>query len=789
MAETNPPSGTSASQNSPWYANRWMSVSLYAVLAIAGATALMAKAYYRIFRNMQCYDDEGYMLIQTRLFLAGRPLYDDIVTLFGPTYFLLAKVVFIILPFGHDGIRLWTFWSLGIAAALGGLCVLGLTRQLSLALIGGMLVGLKLIGPLSDEPGHPQFVVAILIMGIGAALAWWPTRYQSAMAAVIGSMIAILGMTKINIGGYAAIPVLIALLLTTADNRRTTRLLRNSLMVLMLLMPLMLMNSHGRSWKGLFQASFYILPMLAVLGIILTRRVRPTDLRPGLGSVISYILAGMTVSLSLCAFAVLNGTSLRGLLEIVRMPSQTLGVWGDGPVIHKAYFEAILSLSIASFYAYRAKKGAAVSTFLTAALKLFFACSVLGPALGIRPGHTLNGWGLFAWITLIKLPSSSNAQDDDHSAMELRLPQLALALLAVLQPLQSYPVSGSQIPIGTLLMIPLGLSCVCDVSKWLIAQDIETDLLLRTAIFSAAFIVVSTGSEAIKERSAYLKSVPLDLPGSSRIRLSERQVSVLHWLVANIDRSCTSFLCPTGFNSLYIWANKEPTCHIIQTNELAIFTGPQQERLLNGIKESPQPLIVDHPNHFEPPAPLKSRPHRPKVVLEGIATDFVRYSGQPVDGYTFKTLRGQPVPELVECAIEDPQGSTLLRTANVHLLPKTGKIASRIQVVAVAGKSMGELHYRDADDRIIADSHDEQQTQPLELHQESGDELSLPLNLDPGAKFIVNFAPVEIPTSNRLTLVRFLDKDGKLIASVPLVSSDTTDELADAHSKDASIRN
>lgn len=789
MVESNRSSDTSVSPNQPWFANRRVTIALSIVLALVAFVALMTKAWYRIFRNMQCYDDEGYMLIQIKLFLSGKPLYDDIVTLFGPTYFLLSKIAFRVLPFGHDGIRLWTFASLGVAAVLGGVCVQGLTRRFSLAVIGTLIVGLKLIGPLSDEPGHPQFVVAILLTGIAAALAWWPTRHQGLMAAVIGAMVATLGMTKINIGGYAAIPVLLGLLLTSGDDRRITRLARNGLMILMILMPLMLMNSHGRTWKGLAQASFYILPILAVLGTILSNKASACIPRQGLGPVFSYILAGIVVSASLCSFAVLNGTSLRGLLEIVRMPSQTLGVWGDGPAIHKAYAEAVLSLVIAAFYAYRARRGMVVSEYLTAALKIFFACSVLAPPLGIRPGHTLNGWGLFMWVALIKMPNRGSDLYDSDKNQELDLPRLALALLAVLQPLQSYPVSGSQIPIGTLLMIPLGLTCLFDVSNWLVSRGADLEVLLKFATFSAATIVVSTASDAVREREAYLRSVPLNFPGSSLIRLSERQVSVLHWLVANLDHSCTSFLCPTGFNSLYIWTDKEPPSHIIQTNELAIFTGEQQQRLLSGIKESPQPLIVDHPNHFQPPAPLKTRPQRPKVVLDGIASDFVAYSGKPVDGYTLKALKGQPTPEMVECAVEDPHGSMLLSSAVVNLLPKSGRIASRIQIVEVAGKSIGALNYKDADDHVLADSRTEVITHSLELQNESGEQLNLPLNLDPGARFVLNFPPPEESLPNRLRVVRFLDHDGKLITSVPLVNAAVTDNLADANPEDRSSQN
>jgi hypothetical protein len=82
----------------------WRVAVASAVLAIAAVVTLLSYTYYLVFRRMQCYDDEGYMLIQIQHFFRGSPLYDDIVTFYSPMYFLSATAGFYFLPFGHDGI-------------------------------------------------------------------------------------------------------------------------------------------------------------------------------------------------------------------------------------------------------------------------------------------------------------------------------------------------------------------------------------------------------------------------------------------------------------------------------------------------------------------------------------------------------------------------------------------------------------------------------------------------------------------------------------------------------------
>lgn len=755
---------------SPRWTGRWGSATASVILAIAAAAALLSYAYYAVFRNMQCYDDEGYMLIQIWHFFRDRPLYDDIVTFYGPMYFLSARLGFSFLSFGHDGVRLLTVASLGVSAALCGLCVLGLTRRPLLAVIGGLLTGLKLVHPFANEPGHPQIVIAVLVAAIAAVLAWWDPRRPAVMAAVVGSLVGALGMTKINIGAFAALSTFLAILLASGKPGRPAKLLRNGLILAMTLLPLALIGSRLRSRMELYQTLLYIAPVVAVLLTALTRPFPNPSPRKQLLPTACYIIAGIAVSVALGMFALAHGTTAYGLLSgIVLMPSRMIGVSGNGPWIPRAVRgETVASLALAFIYSYMFRRGLPIPPVATAALKTLFAASVLGPVFGIGLGELLNGWGLFLWVFLVRLPASDVEAERETNAGGVDVPRVSLALLAVLQPLQSYPVAGSQVSLGTMLMVPAAVTCLSDVRDWLRRRAVATAMPRGLDPLATVMVVAMVAVWASHERSAYVRSVPLGLPGSSRLRLPERQVAGIRWLVANIDHSCSTFLCTTGFHSLYLWAEKEPTSCLTLGNEVELFKSAQQKALLNSIEATPRPLIIDHASHFTPSNQKSVAPGHERVLLDGIERDFVAYGGGTVEGYTLKARRGYPLPEIVECAHWGGDGPVL--SATLDLLPKPGHVADRICIVEVGGKTIGGLKYTEVPDRILADSRDGAPAAALELLEESGERSILPLDLAIPRRLTLRLPPGGGRSPELLTVVRLIDRDGQLITSVPFVT-------------------
>src|SRR5262249_6796079 len=232
--------------------------------------------------------------------------------------------------------------------------------------------------------------------------------------------------------------------------------------------------------------------------------------------------------------------------------------------------------------------------------------------------------------------------------------RLVLCLLAALQPLQAYPVAGSQISFGTLLLIPAAVTCLGDVlsdlDRLLSGCQVLTRALRVVGPLASAVAVILLADNARQCDAAYQAAVPLGLRGSERLRLDERDVARIRWLVANLERHCDTFLCTVGHNSLYFWADKEPPSRIVIGNEINILTRKQQRTLVATLDRAPRPCIVDHENLFDKYAVMfgRPKPQRQSELLNYAAREYV--SCGEVDGYSFKVKNWRPVPRLVECA-------------------------------------------------------------------------------------------------------------------------------------------
>jgi hypothetical protein len=749
-----------------------------AILAtLASALALTAFAYYTVFSTLQCYDDEGYALIQIHHFFMGWRLYDDIITLYGPMFFLVARLAFSLLPIGHDAVRLVTIGSVTATAMLCGLCTLGLDRRRpSLAIAAGVLVGLRIVVPFANEPGHPQIIVTILVAAIAAVLAWWNSRRPIIMAAIVGVLVAALTMTKVNVGAYAGISIFITIIFATDQKIWYARPLIPVLILASACLPLALISSRLSTDSAVLQAIFYILPLTAMLITAVSSSAKLSGPRLTTIPLLSYVLGGTIAAVALCIYALQNGATVGGLVNgVVTMPQRMASVFGTGPGISGSLFEAALSFMVAVIFYYFTHRGWHPPAPLIVLLKLAFALTVILPGLGIswasNPtgwGVSLVGWGLFLWIFLVPIPTLH----DQIPPTGVTLPRLGFALLAAFQPLQSYPVAGSQAKTGTMLMIPAAIICLADLLDWAkrdaLGNHRGTDLFKSIGTVAVIALIAFVSTSAFWQRSTYLDLMPLDLKQSSRLRLDERQVAGIRWLVANVQESSTTFLAPTGLNSLYLWAGVEPASRIVITDQVFMFTESQQHTLLDTLEASPRPIIIDHANFFTPPSQASAHPWSP--VLEGIVRDFTPYGPGAVEGYTLRYKRGNPTPEMVEYAAWKPTNSAVRPSALVDIQPKPGQMLARISIAAINGESIGGAPAVNLPDIIIADTAAESAANHLDVFTNTGEKLDWPLSLNVRQKLTIESPVFPQSSSTTLTVARLFDESSRLITSIPFVT-------------------
>src|SRR5213082_3410322 len=91
------------------YARLTISVFLVSVFSIV-------TAYYRSFtgQNLTFYDDEGMLMIVIKRFLEGHVLYDQVPTIYGPSYYFYEWCAHVLTstPVSHDSVRFVSicFW-------------------------------------------------------------------------------------------------------------------------------------------------------------------------------------------------------------------------------------------------------------------------------------------------------------------------------------------------------------------------------------------------------------------------------------------------------------------------------------------------------------------------------------------------------------------------------------------------------------------------------------------------------------------------------------------------------
>ncbi len=535
------------------------------------------------------YDDEGYMLIALRSFVQHGSLYDDVFTQYGPFYYEFWGGLFSLfgITVNHDGGRSATLVAWVLSSLLLGLATLRVTRSLLLGLGTQMIASVALTG-LVYEPMHPGGLICLLLAtivciacAVGRRPAVWPM-------ALLGGAVGALILTKINVGAFAflALALVCACSYPALSSRRW---LRVPIEVAFVFVPLLLMAGKlDLGWARQYGAHVAI----AALAIVIVLRARSSERRTTeelwwLGG--GLLAVGLTTAIAVLG----SGTSLSGLLEgVVTQPLRQ----GDAfslPLLMSNrlwLFDAIgLAGAIGYWYVARARVGepspawvAAISAFsLLVGVEL--CLSVIGKTLPADsvglPGYSFSLIA-FAWVALISLPERSDLQTGFVRSL--------LPALAVLQTLHAFPVAGSQVLWGALLIVPVGAVCIGNGVRGLAlslgSQRERRGFALAgaTAVLVGALCLanVTLRQPLDLARASYDARVPLELPGATSIRLGQPEVDLYQQIVAEIDRNCSSFLTEPGLNSFYIWTEQEPPTGYNATAWTTLFDQAHQRRVI-----------------------------------------------------------------------------------------------------------------------------------------------------------------------------------------------------------------
>ena len=562
---------------------------------------LGALAYYQIFSTFAPVDDEGHMMLTVKHFLADHRLYDEVWALYGPVYFFYKWLIHGLcgLPLTHDVVRFTAMagWLLiGVVAAVSAF---GLTGSLTLAAVAQMLVTLHLWS-IIEGPGHPQELGGLLTMAIVGVASISRHKRPGRTIVTIGLLVAALSMVKVNLGTFAALGVWMALL-SLVPLTAVSLALRIVSSAALLALPLVFMRSMLEHPEGQRFAAIELMSIAAVSTITLTRRdgtLRMSDL-------VAFALSCIGGIALILLATVARGTTLAALVDCLIIAPSRLR-----PFVHMQaeYFLSPIAAAaaVALAVSVRATRRLRASPYVLGVAKLAFGIAALDAWWRYHVPLLVSWLTPFLWLAV--MPPKDVEEDAPRE-----LARHVLCWVAVLLPLQAYPITGSQVYFGTVLHVLVGVVCIADGLRCLRSRStVLARRELRVAVAGSVLVVVMGCSvwQMRRWRQAYSALVPVDLPGATRLHLPRSMVETLRALTQTLRERADTFLCVPGFSSLYFWTGKDPPTLDVFDNDMNFYSEERpgaMQSALSALLEHRSPVIVHFRGLFLPYPPVEER--------------------------------------------------------------------------------------------------------------------------------------------------------------------------------------
>jgi hypothetical protein len=691
-----------------------------------------------VFAQFQGYDDEGYLLVTVRQFLQGFPLYDDVYTQYGPAYYLWQQVLHGILriPVTHDATRVVTLvvWLGG--SALAAIPVWLLTRRLLLTAIG-MAIAFFHLTQLTFEPGHPQELCLVGVVGAVAIVTWRLVargRLDIPTTAVIATLAAVTALTKVNVGGFLLGAMTLGLVTSVRRSPWRNRLVRFVATFALATVPVLMYRDLSRPDI----ASWVVVVWSGLLAVLLAGSDAADEGVINGRELMVFVAGAAIVSVLLVVAILAEGTSLRALFEglfvwPLRLPAV---FWRPLPVSVFAASWAALWLAVAvcqrRIVSVR-RWMPSISLVLGLMLFLLSITKAYGLLLALAPP--------LVWL-LLRNPSPNAGE---------RAARRILAFTAILIALQAYPMpDGTQIVLGTLLFPPIGLVILADAQlKLSNRQDQQAaprSLGRRAALAMLALLV--TAATVVRVQRLYADAVPILMPGAEAVRANERDAATYWWLVTNLREQCDAFLTAPGLNSLHFWTGISPVSTLNATLWPILFDTAQQQRILARATSIQRLCVAWDPRRMEVLMRMPDTGSGPLVAW--LVREFEPYAA--FGEWEFRMRRGTRPTRLY-------QGQWLDDGRLILDLPQLGNDPiARIAVVDVdAGRTLGDS----ADASGLVASDEEGARGRIERR----------IDVSRSRRLVLSGVVAPSAPSGGSVVLRLWTGNGRLLAIVPVVTS------------------
>jgi hypothetical protein len=553
-------------------------------LACVGlVTALVA--WPALFSTLAPYDDEGYCMMTLRTFAQGDRLYGATHTQYGPAYYFFTSPIHEYLgwPLTQTGVRVKTLFTWCFATVLVYLFVRRLQDQSAIHASGTMrlnappstsvrvlsaicivMVVILHLDRLALEPGHPQEMVLI---GSILSLLLLSTNLSSDNSTrhfrwfVAGVVAAVIGFTKLNCGMILALAMMAA---AVVDSKSipSSRWIAISLVAFpIFLVTWMARSSFETAAWTVWIAACAIVAILRVANGSMpseagenSREAAARSLTTKISSEpwLWVVAGGLITSIALIVGSFSTGITVNELW---------FGIVGQHTDFGTDFFKPIPwdlgcllgLLSVGLLYGAHSsgrfqRRSMVVVAGLVLACLAWTACDPLLHGLKPRGAGSFLAWFLPGWLGLVY-----RCQRSDRF----------IVILGILSPLIAYPVSGTQVAIGTtpgLILFGFAVGQMIGTARFgkydATKCGVDTRLGLRIMTGVACLFVASTLSHWCR----YVSFEPLDLPGSTGMRLSPAVVEQQRAIVEAVKSCDADTLVFEGHNNnrFHFWTGTKP---------------------------------------------------------------------------------------------------------------------------------------------------------------------------------------------------------------------------------------
>jgi hypothetical protein len=599
---------TSAPSVSPWRrvenvarANPTvLAIVVYAVIAMAAVVV----AYTGIFTVFAFYDDEGTLLTTLKAFVGGHPLYHDVWSVYGPFYYEVFGGFFKLtgLDVTTDASRTIVVLVWVATSLLVGLGVQRLTGRLALGATA-MIVAFSDLVVLAGEPMHPQGLCILLLSAFVLAAASGTDGRAGRSGAICGALLAALLLTKVNLGIYAIVAVVVAAAVAMPPIHRRGWL-RGLIFLGFLALPLVILY---RDLQLGWVREFLLLEILAAASILVAARPLWPGRDEGDDGTGRWLVAAagalVVASVAILVAIFLTGPSPEDVYD---------GVVKDALGIRDILTsEFTFPPGVAVVWAVAAAAAATVAVRLRLAGER--RPSIWPGLLRVAAGLAI----LLSVARIAPLTIGPSAKDPDVVPMLLawvaviapagaieapfrRFVRVLVPALAVAETLQVYPVAGSQTGIAALSFVAVGAVCLGDAVTELRAwsatragpslRDFELALGTTAIALPALFALVVLVFPGATNIHNYRSLEKLPLPGAELMRLSPPQVETYTGVVDLLhEYECSTFVGLPNVPSFYLWAELEAPLPTIPNAWAYALSRSQQQQAVRELRASPHP--------------------------------------------------------------------------------------------------------------------------------------------------------------------------------------------------------